>query len=100
MCFQNDGKTAHAARCIKSRIMNKVIDYFISIDTFEQQCVVLKGMLQSLRIKDNVKTIGIDQSLRKMLYMNKNVLKISRNYTNMLVSVTTSNNLKILLRLL
>ena len=27
-----------------SRIMTKVIDSFISIDTFEQQCVVLKGM--------------------------------------------------------
>ena len=28
MCFQNDGKTAQTANCIKSRIMTKVIDYF------------------------------------------------------------------------
>ena len=60
MCFQKDGKTAQAARCIKSRIMTKVIDYVLSIDKFEQQCVVLKGMLQSPRLKDHVKTIGID----------------------------------------
>ena len=43
--------------------MNKVIDYVLSIDTFEQKCVVLKGMLQSPRLKDHVQTIGIDQSL-------------------------------------
>ena len=27
ICFQKDGKTSQAARCIKSRIMTKVIDY-------------------------------------------------------------------------
>ena len=43
--------------------MNKVIDSVISIDTYEKQCVVLKGMLQSPRLKDHVQTIGIDQSL-------------------------------------
>ena len=32
--------------------------------------------------------------------MNTNVLKTSKNYTNKLVSVTNSNNLKIFLRLL
>ena len=45
--------------------MNKVIDYVLLIDTFEQQCVVLKGMLKSPRLKDHVQTIGIDQSLSK-----------------------------------
>ena len=60
VCFKNYGKTTQGARCIKSRIMNKVIDYVLSIDTFEQQCVVIKGMLQSMRLKDHVKTIGID----------------------------------------
>ena len=43
--------------------MNKAIDHFISIDKFEQQCVVIKGMLQSPLLKDHVHTIGIDQSL-------------------------------------
>ena len=58
--------------CIKSRTMTNVIDYVLYIDTFEQQCVVLKVMLQSPRFKDHVKTIGIDQSLRKnALYEHK-----------------------------
>ena len=60
MCFMREGKSDQANRCIKSRTMTKVIDYVLSIDTFEQQCVVLKGMLQSPRLKDHVKTIGID----------------------------------------
>ena len=40
--------------------MNKSIDCILYIDTFEQQCVVIKGMLQSPRLEDNMKTIGID----------------------------------------
>ena len=34
ICFQKDGKTTQAVRCIKSRIMTKVIDYVLSIDKF------------------------------------------------------------------
>ena len=72
MCFQNDGKTAQAAKCIKSSIMTKVIDYVLSVDIFEQKCVVLKGVLQSLRLKYHVQTIGIDQSLsNNALYEHK-----------------------------
>ena len=61
MSFQNNGKTAQADRCIKSRIMIKVIDSVISIDIFEQQCVVIKGMLQSPRLKYHVNNIFICQ---------------------------------------
>ena len=61
MCFMKEGKSDQAARCIESRIMNKVIDYALPIDTFEQQYVVLKGMLQSLWLKYHLHTIGIDQ---------------------------------------
>ena len=43
--------------------MTKVVDYVLLNDTFEQQCVVLKGMLQLPRLKNHVKTIGIDQYL-------------------------------------
>ena len=64
MCFQNNGKTAQTEKCIKSRIITKVIDSVLSIDTFEQQCVVLKGMLQSQCLKYYMKTIVIYQSLR------------------------------------
>ena len=39
------------------------VDYILSIDTFEQQCAVIKGMLQSPRLEEYMKTIGIDQSL-------------------------------------
>ena len=35
------------------------------IDTFEQQCVLLKGMLQSPRLKYHMNTIGIYQLLSK-----------------------------------
>ena len=83
MCFQKDGKTAQAARCIKPRIMTKVIDYFLSIDTFEQQCVVLKGMLQSLQLKDHAETIIIDQYLRNnALYEHKCLENIKKLYKN------------------
>ena len=43
--------------------MNKAIGSILYIETFEQQCVVSKVMLQSPRLEDNLKTIGIDQSL-------------------------------------
>ena len=61
-CFQVDKKAPHAAQCIKSRVFNKVIDSILSINTFEQQCVVIKCMLQSSRLEDHMKNIGIDQS--------------------------------------
>ena len=56
-----EGKSDQATRFIKSRIMTKVIDYVLSIDTFEQKCVVLKGMLKSPQPKYHVQTIGIYQ---------------------------------------
>ena len=43
--------------------MNKVIGSVLSIDTFEQQCVVVIGIFQSPILKDHVQTIGIDPSL-------------------------------------
>ena len=59
MRFIKEGKSDQAARCIKSRITTRVIDSVLSIDTFEQKCVVLRGMLQSTRLKYHVHTIGI-----------------------------------------
>ena len=100
MCFQKDGKTAQAARCIKSRIMTKVIDYVISINTFKQQCVVLKGMLESPRLKDQVQTIGIDQYLSNNAIYEHKCLENIKNYTNNLVSGMYRKNSKILLRML
>ena len=41
-----------------------MIDSVLSIDTFEQNIVVLKYMLQSPWLKDHVQTIGIGPYLR------------------------------------
>ena len=62
--YHINGKSSHATQCVKSRITNKSNDYILSIDTFEKQFVVIKGMLQSSRLEDHMKSIGIDQSLR------------------------------------
>ena len=62
LCFQVDNKSPHDAQCVKPRVLNKVIDYILSINKFEQQCAVIKCMLQSSRFEYHMKTIGIDQS--------------------------------------
>ena len=54
MCFLKEGKTDQAVKCIKSKIMTKVIDYVLSIDRREQKYIVLKVMLQSSRLKHHV----------------------------------------------
>ena len=79
MCFQNYGKTIQADRCIKLRITTKVIDYVLLIATLEQQCIVLKGMLKSPRIKDHMNTIGIDQSLSKNALYEHRCLQNTKN---------------------
>ena len=73
-------------------MMTKFIHFVISIDTFEQKCVVIKGMLQSPRLKYHVHTIGIDLSLSKHTLYEKNIFKTSKHYVNKLVSVTINNN--------
>ena len=81
MCFQNNGKTAQAAKCIKSIITTKMIDSVLLIDKFEQQCVVFKGMSHSPRLKYHVKTIDIGQYLRNnALFENKFIKKIKKLY--------------------
>ena len=62
LCFQVNIKYPHAAQCVKSRVLSKTIDSILSIDTFEQQCVLIKCMLQSSRLEDHMKTIGIERS--------------------------------------
>ena len=63
LCFHINGKYPHSAQCVKLRIIKKVVDYILSIDTFEKQCVVVKGILQSPCLEDHMKTIDIYQSL-------------------------------------
>ena len=81
MCVQKDCKTAQAARCIKLRVITKVIDYVFYIDTFEPKCAVIKGMLQSLGLKYHVQTIGFYQSLiNNALYEHKCLENIKKLY--------------------
>ena len=61
--------------------MTKVIDYVLSIDTFEQQPIVINGMLQIMWITDHVQTFGIDQSLRNNdIYEHKYIKNIKKVY--------------------
>ena len=76
-----EGKNDQAARCIKSRITTKVIDSVLSIDKFEQQCVLHKSMLQSPLLKDHVHTIGIDPYLsNNTIYAHKCLENIKKVY--------------------
>ena len=45
--FQTDGKTIHAAQCYKSRALTEMIDLIPEIESFEQKCFIIKGLLQS-----------------------------------------------------
>ena len=63
MSFHINGRSSQVVKCVKYRIITKVIYSILSIVTFEQQCAVLKGMLQSTRLKHHMKTIVIDQSV-------------------------------------
>ena len=81
MCFLKKGKSDQAASCIKSSIMTKVIDSVLSIHTFEKQCVVLKGMLQSPGLKDHAQNIGIDPHLsNNTIYEHKCLQNIKNLY--------------------
>ena len=61
LCFQINRRSHHAAQCVKSQILSKAIYYILYIDTFEQTCVMIKGILQSPRLEYHMNTIGIDQ---------------------------------------
>ena len=50
------------------KIDKNAIISILYIDTFEQQCIVNKCMLQTSRFEDYMKTIGIDRSSFTMFY--------------------------------
>ena len=60
--------------------MNNIIDYILYIDKFEQQCVVVKGMLQSPRLEYHMKTIGIDKLLSNRPYVEHKFLNNIKIY--------------------
>ena len=44
ICFQIYGETAHDAQFSNSRVLTKVIYLVLNIESFEQQCVIIKGL--------------------------------------------------------
>ena len=56
-------ETAHAAQCSNSCVLTKVIYFILDVESFEQHCVILKGLLQLDQIKQHMVTIGIDPLL-------------------------------------
>ena len=90
----------YAAWCVKLWILNKFIDYILYIDTFEQHFFVIKGMLQSPRIEDHMKTIGIEQSLSNGSSFEYKYLNNIKIYINIQVSVMTNKTSSIFFMLL
>ena len=56
-------KLAHSAKCYNSYALTKVTDLILDIESFEQQCVILKGLLQTDRLKKHIVTIVIYELL-------------------------------------
>ena len=43
LCFQTEVKTVWAEKCAKARALIKVLKSIFEIDSFKQQCVIIKG---------------------------------------------------------
>ena len=56
-----EGENAHAERCAKSRALINVPKAIFDIDSFEQQCVIIKGLFQSKQLKKNMVDIQVEQ---------------------------------------
>ena len=65
-----------------------------------EKCVVIKGMLQSPRIEDHMKTIGIEQSISNRSSFEHKCLNNINIYIKMQVSVMTKKTYRIFLMLL
>ena len=51
------------------------------IDSFEHKCVIIKWLLQSERLKENMVTIGVDKSLsNSSLYEHRCLENIKNSY--------------------
>ena len=46
LCFTIDKESDRTAQCDRSRELNKVIDLILELSSFEQQCVIIKGLLR------------------------------------------------------
>ena len=77
--------------------MNRAVDSILYIDTFEKKCVEIKGMLQSPRLEDHMKTIGIDQSLCNCSYFEHKCLNKIKYIYQHAVKCDDQQNLKYIL---
>ena len=57
-----EGKTAHDSQCAKSCEWTKVIYLILEIQSFYQKCVIIKGLLNSEQMYQQMVTVGADQS--------------------------------------
>ena len=87
-----DEETAYAALCSKSHALTKLVELFVGIDSFEQQCVILKGLLQSDLLKQHMVTIEIDPSLIYSAIYEHKCLEISINCTHLLANAMINRN--------
>ena len=94
LCLQVDNKSPHAAQCVKSRVLNKVIDSILFINTFEQKCVLIRCVLQSSRLEDHMKTIGIDQSSFTRSSVEHRCMNNTKNIYQHVVNCDDQQNLK------
>ena len=77
------GKTVHDAQCSKSHESTKSVDLILDIESFEQQCVTLKVLFHSYRLKQHMVNIGIDQSLsNSAIYKHRCSENIMKLYTS------------------
>ena len=75
------GKTAHSSHFSKSRALKKMIDLILEIKSFEKQCVILKGLLQSDKLKQHIVTIIIYQTLSNCtMYKHRYLENINKLY--------------------
>ena len=61
--FSNLRKNCPSNTVRESRAFTKVVESFISISSLEQKCAILKGVLKSEPLKENMVAIGTDQLL-------------------------------------
>ena len=46
LCFKIDRETARTEYCARSRSLIKLIDLILGVESFEHNCVILKGCFQ------------------------------------------------------
>ena len=61
--FQTERKTFRVAQCDQSRAFIKVTETIFEIESLEQKCVIIKGLLQPEQQKQHMYTIGEEKLL-------------------------------------